>query len=83
LVLRGSLGTRGKEMPQARFTFHVPDMECKHCQMKVEQAVKEVPGVRNVEVLLGDNLVKVDGEVDEKSIEEKLEKAGYKATKRE
>ncbi|UCB52436.1 MAG: permease [Candidatus Zixiibacteriota bacterium] len=83
LVLRGSLGTKEKGMPEAKFTFHVPDMECKHCQMKVEQAVKELPGVRNVEVLLGDNLVKVDGEVDEKSIEEKLEKAGYKATKRE
>jgi uncharacterized membrane protein YraQ (UPF0718 family)/copper chaperone CopZ len=83
LVLRGSLGSRQKDMPEAKFTFHVPDMECKHCQIKVEQAVKELPGVRKVEVLLGDNLVKVDGEVDEKSIEEKLEKAGYKATKRE
>ncbi|MGB2803998.1 MAG: permease [Candidatus Zixiibacteriota bacterium] len=83
LVLRGSLGTRKEEMTEARFTFHVPDMECKTCQMKVERAVKELPGVRHVEVLLGDNLVKVDGEVDEKSIEEKLEKAGYKATKRE
>lgn len=83
LVLRGSLGTRKEEMTEARFTFHVPDMECKTCQMKVEQAVKELPGVTKVEVLLGDNLVKVDGEVDEKSIEEKLEKAGYKATKRE
>ncbi|MGB2990345.1 MAG: permease [Candidatus Zixiibacteriota bacterium] len=83
LVLRGSLGTRKEEMTEARFTFHVPEMECKTCQMKVERAVKELPGVRHVEVLLGDNLVKVDGEVDEKSIEEKLEKAGYKATKRE
>jgi uncharacterized membrane protein YraQ (UPF0718 family)/copper chaperone CopZ len=83
LVLRGFLGTRGKEIPQARFTFHVPNMECKHCQMKVEQAVKEVPGVRHVEVLLGDNLVKVDGEVDEKSIKEKIEEAGYTVAKKE
>ncbi|MGB7063104.1 MAG: permease [Candidatus Zixiibacteriota bacterium] len=83
LVLRDSLGTRGKGMPKARFTFHVPNMECKHCQMKVEQAVKELPGVRNVEVLLGDNLVKVDGEVDEKSLKEKIEEAGYTVAKRE
>ena len=83
LVLRGSLGTGGKGMPEGRFTFHVPDMECKSCQMKVEQAVKGLPGVTSVEVLLGDNLVKVDGEVDEKSLKEKIEKAGYTVTKRE
>jgi uncharacterized membrane protein YraQ (UPF0718 family)/copper chaperone CopZ len=83
LVLKGSLGTRKEKMPEARFTFHVPNMECKSCQMKVEQAVKEVPGVRNVEVLLGDNLVKVDGEVDEKSLKEKIEEAGYTVAKKE
>ena len=83
LVLRGSFGTGKKGMPEARFTFHVPDMECKSCQMKVEQAVRELPGVTSVEVLLGDNLVKVDGDVDEKSVAEKLEQAGYTASRRE
>jgi uncharacterized membrane protein YraQ (UPF0718 family)/copper chaperone CopZ len=83
LVSRSLFETKGKKMPEARYTFHVPDMECKHCQLKVEQAVKEVPGVRNVEVLLGDNLVKVDGEVDEKSLKEKIEEAGYTVAKKE
>jgi uncharacterized membrane protein YraQ (UPF0718 family)/copper chaperone CopZ len=83
LVSRGLFKPKGEKMPEARYTFHVPDMECKTCQMKVEQAVKEVPGVRNVEVSLGDNLVKVDGEVDEKSLKEKIEKAGYTVAKKE
>ena len=66
-----------------KYTFHVPDMECKHCQMTLQQALKEMPGVKNVEVLLGEKLVKVDGDVDETTITEQIEKAGYSATKRE
>lgn len=83
LVSRSLFKARGEKMPEARYTFHVPNMECKHCQMKVEQAVKEIPGVRNVEVLLGDNLVKVDGEVDEKSLKQRIEEAGYTVAKKE
>jgi uncharacterized membrane protein YraQ (UPF0718 family)/copper chaperone CopZ len=83
LVSRTLFKGKGEKMPEARYTLHVPNMECKQCQMKVEQAVKELPGVRNVEVLLGDNLVRVDGEVDEKSLKEKIEKAGYMVTRKE
>lgn len=83
LVFRGSLGARKEKMPEARFTFHVPDMECKSCQMKIEQAVRELPGVTKVEALLGDNLVKVDGEVDEKRVKQKIEEAGYTVGKKE
>ena len=76
LIIRGSL--KGKEkMAGAKLTLHVPNMDCRHCQMKVEQAVKELPGVTNVEVVPGDKLVKVYGETDEKSLKERIEKAGY------
>ncbi len=51
--------------------------------MTLQQALKEMPGVKNVEVLLGEKLVKVDGDVDETTITEQIEKAGYSATKRE
>ncbi|MCK4403714.1 MAG: heavy-metal-associated domain-containing protein [candidate division Zixibacteria bacterium] len=69
-------------MREAKYTFYVPDMDCKHCQSAVEKALKEIPGVRNVEVLLEEKLVKVDGEVDKTTITEQLEKAGYTAKER-
>jgi copper chaperone CopZ len=83
LVSRTLFKGKGGKMPEARYTFHVPNMECKHCQAKVEQAVKELPGVTSVQVMLGDNLVRVDGEVDEKSLKEKIEKAGYTVAEKE
>jgi uncharacterized membrane protein YraQ (UPF0718 family)/copper chaperone CopZ len=83
LVSRTLFKGKGEKIPEARYNLHVPNMECKHCQMKVEQAVRELPGVKSVQVFLGDNLVKVDGEVDGKSLKEKIEKAGYTVAEKE
>lgn len=83
LIIRSFRKSKSSQMSEATCTFHVPDMECKHCQSKVEQAIKELPGVKNVEVLLDENLVKVEGEVDEGSIKEQIKKAGFTAAKRE
>jgi uncharacterized membrane protein YraQ (UPF0718 family)/copper chaperone CopZ len=83
LVIKSFWKKKGEKIKEVKYTFHVPDMECKHCQMTLQQALKEMPGVKNVEVLLGEKLVKLDGEVDETTIRKQLEKAGYSATKRE
>ena len=83
LVSRTLFKGKGAKMPEARYTLHVPNMECKHCRMKVEQAVRELPGVKSVQVFLGDNLVRVAGEVDEKSLKEKIQKAGYTVAEKE
>ena len=83
LVIKSFWKKKGEKIKEVKYTFHVPDMECKHCQMTLQQALKEMPGVKNVEVLLGEKLVKVDGDVDETTIRKQLEKAGYSATKRE
>jgi copper chaperone CopZ len=83
LIIRSFRKSKVSQMREATCTFHVPDMECKHCQSKVEQALKELPGVKNVEVLLDENLVKVEGEADEGSIKEQIKKAGFTAAKRE
>ena len=66
-------------MSEAKYTFQVPDMDCKHCQASLEQALNGTPGVRRVEVLLDEKLVRVDGEVEETTILKRIEKAGYSA----
>ena len=77
LILKSFWKSKGEKMPEAKYTFYVPDMDCKHCQTAVEQALKGTPGVRRVEVLLDERLVKVDGEVEEATIRKQLEEAGY------
>jgi uncharacterized membrane protein YraQ (UPF0718 family)/copper chaperone CopZ len=82
LVVRSWFKAKSESMQKARYTFRVPDMNCKHCQAAVKQALKGIPGVKNVEVLLDEKLVKIDGEVDKTTITEQLEKAGYTAKER-
>jgi uncharacterized membrane protein YraQ (UPF0718 family)/copper chaperone CopZ len=81
LILKGFRRGKGEKMKEAKYTFHVPDMNCKHCQSAVEQALKETPGVRSAEVLLDERLVKVDGEVDGETVLKRLKDAGYTAKK--
>ena len=83
LVIRGQFKKKSESTSKMRYTFHVPDMNCKHCQSAVEKALKGIPGVKNVEISLDQRLVKVDGEVNEKIISEQIEKAGFKPAKAE
>ena len=77
LVARSVLKKKTERMQQARFTFSVPDMNCKHCQAAVTKAIQEIPGVTNIEISLDERLVRVDGEVDKRVIEKKIKEAGF------
>jgi len=79
LIIKSFWKGKIEKMLEAKYTFHVPDMDCKHCQMALEQALNGTPGVKSVEVRLDEKLVKVDGEVDETAILKRIEKAGYSA----
>lgn len=81
LIVKSFGKGKGEKMSEAKYTFQVPDMDCKHCQAALEQALNGTPGVRRVEVLLDEKLVKVDGEVEETTILKQIEKAGYSARK--
>jgi hypothetical protein len=83
LVFWGLFKKKSETTGQMKYTFHVPDMNCKHCQSAVEKALKGIPGVKNVEVSLDRRMVKVDGEVDKKTITEQIEKAGFNPAKAE
>jgi copper chaperone CopZ len=77
LVARSLLKGKGETMQEARFTFTVPDMNCKHCQATVTKALNEVPGITNVEIALDERLVRVNGDVDRETVEKKIKEAGF------
>ncbi|HCK99260.1 MAG TPA: hypothetical protein DHW42_04040 [Candidatus Marinimicrobia bacterium] len=63
------------------YSFHVPDMTCKHCQLTIENSLKKLPGIENVVISLADKTVSVDGEVDKNSIIKQIEDVGYTVEK--
>ena len=63
-------------------TFDVKGMTCDNCVQHVTKAVREVAGVRGVEVELASNSAQVEGDFDEKRIIEAIEEEGYEASVR-
>lgn len=61
-----------------RYSWVVNGMDCAACARKVENAVKQVPGVRHVQVLFSTEklLVSADNDVS-KQVEAAVSKAGY------
>jgi copper chaperone CopZ len=66
LIFKSFWKSKKERVPEAKYTFCVPDMDCKHCQTAIE---------------LDEKLVKVDGQVDGTNILKRIEKAGYTANK--
>jgi len=77
LIIFLNVINKKKKEVEMDHSFYIPNMTCKHCQMTIEQALKDVPGVKKVEVYLDKKLVKVDGEIDENLLVKQIENAGY------
>ena len=63
--------------------LEIEGMTCGHCQMTVAKALKEVKGVKEVEVNLETKSAKIlfkEGKADEGKLIEAVQKAGYKAS---
>lgn len=58
-------------------TLNVAGMSCGHCQQRVTEAVRALPGVAHVAVDLGAGQVTVDGSADAASIRQAITDAGY------
>jgi len=54
-------------------------MSCEGCVNNVTSALKAVPGVKSVEVSLKDKKATIVAEVPSQTIEETVNRAGYKA----
>ena len=65
-------------LSDARYSWQVDGMDCAACARKVENAVKQVPGVSHVQVLFATEklLVSADNDVS-KQVEDAVSKAGY------
>lgn len=61
----------------------IEGMTCAHCASHVEEALKEVCGIKSVEVNLEGKfaMIELAHPVDEKEIKAAVEEAGYEATK--
>lgn len=57
----------------------VNGMSCTHCQASVEKALKDVPGVTDVDVSLEDGTVSVQGNPAREAVVKAIEAAGYTA----
>ena len=76
----GACETQTQTLPESgnRYSWVVNGMDCAACARKVENAVKQVPGVSHVQVLFATEklLVSADNEVS-KQVEDAVSKAGY------
>ncbi|MHA5032395.1 Zn(II)/Cd(II)/Pb(II) translocating P-type ATPase ZntA [Enterobacter mori] len=76
----GACETQTEMLPESgnRYSWVVNGMDCAACARKVENAVKQVPGVSHVQVLFATEklLVSADSDVS-KQVEAAVSKAGY------
>ena len=76
----GACETQTEMLPESgnRYSWVVNGMDCAACARKVENAVKQVPGVSHVQVLFATEklLVSADNDVS-KQVEDAVSKAGY------
>ena len=76
----GACETQTEMLPESgnRYSWVVNGMDCAACARKVENAVKQVPGVSHVQVLFATEklLVSADSDVS-KQVEDAVSKAGY------
>ena len=76
----GACETQTEPLPESgnRYSWMVNGMDCAACARKVENAVKQVPGVNHVQVLFATEklLVSADSDVS-KQVEAAVSRAGY------
>lgn len=60
-------------------TYRVPDVSCEHCVRAITDELAKLPGVNQVGVDLKTKLVTVehDGSVDDATLRQGIEEAGY------
>jgi copper chaperone len=64
----------------SQVVLQVPEVHCDHCKSSIEGAVATLPGVKSVEVAIGDATVAVDfdeSKSDLTRIKETIEEQGY------
>lgn len=56
-------------------TVKIAGMSCNHCAMAVRKALEAVPGIRNLELKIGE--AKFEGDVNLDAVKAAIEEEGY------
>lgn len=59
------------------YQFSVPDMTCGHCVSTITKAVKSEDPKAKIEILLREHLVKIESELSQEEIAQRIAEAGY------
>lgn len=62
------------------YQFNVPDMTCGHCVSTITKAIKSEDSKAKVEISLDQRLVKVESELSESDVAQRIAEAGYTPT---
>lgn len=81
LILKGFVKTK-KETEKMKYELYVPDITCKHCQMTIENKLKNLSGVQQILVDLDNKTVGVDGDANLEEIEQAIREVGYTPERR-
>ncbi|MDD5764921.1 MAG: heavy-metal-associated domain-containing protein [Candidatus Marinimicrobia bacterium] len=60
-------------------TIYVSNMSCMHCKMRIEQGLKQLPGISIIDISVPDKTVKIEGEIRESDAIEAIRNIGYSA----
>ena len=77
VVLILNIRMKKEKVKDMDIELNVPGISCKHCKMTIEQELRKIEGVDEVNVSVDDKLVQVNGNINESVIIEGIEKAGY------
>ena len=62
--------------------FQVTGMMCNHCRSSVERGIAGLAGVTRVEVDLASGIAYVEGDVEDKTVIDKVVELGYEAVRK-
>jgi copper ion binding protein len=59
--------------------INIEGMSCGHCVKRVENALKEIDGIKEVEVILEENkaIIEFNGQMEDKTLIDAIDDAGY------
>jgi len=60
-----------------QYKYHVPDMTCNHCKMRIEKEVSSLKNIDSVNINLDKKLVIIEGDAPEKDILQAIQDPGY------
>ena len=69
-----------KMSKENRYKISVPDMTCRHCKMRITEALQGMADVKSVVIDLNKKEVAVESTIDENLILERIKKEGYTPT---